>query len=85
MVDELSLGLAPIVVADLFGILEQVNREGTAVLIVEQFVDMALAHTDRAYVLAKGEVILEGPSHELARSPEVVASYLGGGEPVAAP
>jgi branched-chain amino acid transport system ATP-binding protein len=88
MVDELSLGLAPIVVADLFAILEQVNREGTAVLIVEQFVDMALAHTDRAYVLAKGEVILEGPSHVLARSPQVVASYLGGHgspDPVAVP
>ena len=78
MVDELSLGLAPIVVADLFDILELVNREGTAVLIVEQFVDMALAHTDRAYVLAKGQVLLEGPSSELATSPQVVASYLGG-------
>ena len=87
MVDELSLGLAPIVVADLFAILEQVNREGTAVLIVEQFVDMALAHTDRAYVLAKGQVILEGASADLATSPEVVASYLGdhGGAATPAP
>ena len=78
MVDELSLGLAPLIVAQLFDILEEVNREGTAVVIVEQFVDMALRHTDRAYVLAKGQVILEGPSRELAQSPEVVASYLGG-------
>ena len=78
MVDELSLGLAPIIVAQIFDILEQVNHTGTAVLIVEQFVDMALAHTDRAYVLAKGEVILSGPSAELAASPEVIASYLGG-------
>jgi branched-chain amino acid transport system ATP-binding protein len=78
MVDELSLGLAPIIVAQLFDIIEQVNREGTAVVIVEQFVDMALAHTDRAYVLAKGGVTLEGPSSELAQSPDVIASYLGG-------
>lgn len=78
MVDELSLGLAPIVVAQIFEILEQVNETGMAVLIVEQFVDMALAHTDRAYVLAKGEVILSGPSAELATSPQVIASYLGG-------
>jgi branched-chain amino acid transport system ATP-binding protein len=84
MVDELSLGLAPIIVAQLFDIIEEVNREGTAVLIVEQFVDMALAHTDRAYVLAKGGVILEGRSSDLAASPEVAASYLGGAaqEPV---
>jgi branched-chain amino acid transport system ATP-binding protein len=81
MVDELSLGLAPIIVAQLFDIIEQVNQEGTAVIIVEQFVDMALAHTDRAYVLAKGQVILEGPSKDLAQSPEVVASYLGGAAP----
>jgi branched-chain amino acid transport system ATP-binding protein len=78
MVDELSLGLAPIIVAQLFDIIEQVNREGTAVIIVEQFVDMALAHTDRAYVLAKGEVTLSGPSSELAQSADVIASYLGG-------
>ena len=84
MVDELSLGLAPIIVAQLFDILDQVNKTGTAVLIVEQFVDMALARTDRAYVLAKGSVIMEGPSSELARSPEVVSSYLGGHEPAEA-
>lgn len=77
MVDELSLGLAPLVVTQLFDILEDVNRQGTAVLVVEQFVDIVLAHTDRAYVLAKGEVIMSGPSSDLARDPAVVASYLG--------
>ena len=77
MVDELSLGLAPLVVAQLFEILEDVNRQGTAVLVVEQFVDIVLAHTDRAYVLAKGEVLLSGSSSDLARDPEVAASYLG--------
>jgi branched-chain amino acid transport system ATP-binding protein len=77
MVDELSLGLAPMIVSQLFEVLEQVNEEGTAVVIVEQFVQQALAHTDRAYVLAKGQVILEGRSSELLDSPELLASYLG--------
>jgi len=79
MVDELSMGLAPKIVALLFEIIELVNSRGTAVIIVEQFVDMALQHTDRAYVLAKGQVILEGPSAELRDSPELLESYLGGG------
>lgn len=77
LVDELSLGLAPLVVAQLFEILKEVNRAGTAVVIVEQFVHMALSNTDRAYVLAKGEIVLEGTSKELGDSPELVASYLG--------
>ena len=76
-VDELSLGLAPIIVEQLFQILAEVNREGTAILIVEQFVHMALANTDRAYVLSKGEVLIEKASAELAQDPDLVASYLG--------
>jgi branched-chain amino acid transport system ATP-binding protein len=80
MVDELSLGLAPKIVSLLFDIIEQVNAEGTAVIIVEQFVNQALAHTDRAYVLSKGKVVLEGRSSELRESPELLESYLGGGE-----
>jgi branched-chain amino acid transport system ATP-binding protein len=78
IVDELSLGLAPKVVSLLFDILREVNETGTAVLIVEQFVHMALANTDRAYVLAKGEVVLEGRSSDLLGSDELLASYLGG-------
>ncbi|MGQ0432461.1 MAG: ABC transporter ATP-binding protein [Microthrixaceae bacterium] len=76
-VDELSLGLAPIVVEHLFQILAEVNREGTAILIVEQFVHMALANTDRAYVLSKGQVLMEKPSADLGSDPAVLASYLG--------
>lgn len=76
-VDELSLGLAPIIVEQLFEILAEVNRDGTALLIVEQFVHMSLANTDRAYVLAKGEVVMENESSALANDPELVASYLG--------
>lgn len=78
IVDELSLGLAPKIVDQLFDVLAAVNRSGTALLIVEQFVDMALAHTHRAYVLAKGEVVLEGDSAELLGREDLVASYLGG-------
>jgi branched-chain amino acid transport system ATP-binding protein len=79
LVDELSLGLAPKIVAQLFEILAEVNSEGTSVLLVEQFVHMALANTNRAYVLVKGEVALEGASRELASSPELMAAYLGEG------
>src|SRR5437763_8135932 len=87
LVDELSLGLAPKIVAQLFEILADVNREGTAVVIVEQFVHMALANTDRAVVLAKGEVVLEGASAELLDDPRLIASYLGeqAPEPALAP
>ena len=77
VVDELSLGLAPKIVAQLFEILAEVNARGTAVVIVEQFVHIALANTDRAVVLAKGEVVLEGRSADLLADPRLVASYLG--------
>ncbi|MCU1461721.1 MAG: amino acid transporter ATPase [Acidimicrobiales bacterium] len=77
IVDELSLGLAPKIVSQLFDILAEINRAGTAVLIVEQFVHMALANTDRAAVLAKGEVVLAGPSRDLLADPQLIATYLG--------
>jgi branched-chain amino acid transport system ATP-binding protein len=77
LVDEVSLGLAPIVVSSLFAALEEVNREGTAILLVEQFVHLALKHTTRAYVLGKGEVVIEGRSSELLASRELMAAYLG--------
>jgi branched-chain amino acid transport system ATP-binding protein len=77
LVDELSLGLAPIIVEQLFETLEEVNRQGTAILLVEQFVHLALKHTARAYVLARGQIAVEGASSELAASPELLAAYLG--------
>lgn len=77
LVDELSLGLAPMIVSQLFDILRDVNRDGTAVLLVEQFVHMALGNSDRAYVLAKGEVVLSGASKDLLDDPDLIASYLG--------
>jgi branched-chain amino acid transport system ATP-binding protein len=85
VVDELSLGLAPKVVAQLFDILREVNAAGTAVVIVEQFVHMALANTDRAYVLAKGEVVLEGRSADLLDDPRLASTYLGENPDVGAP
>ena len=78
LVDELSLGLAPIIVNQLFEILQEVNRGGTSILLVEQFVHLALEHTHRAYVLAKGEVRVSGKSSDLAADPALLASYLGG-------
>src|SRR5688572_8058426 len=81
LVDELSMGLAPMIVDQLFAALAEVNRDGTAVLLVEQFVHLALRHTARAYVLAKGEIVVGGPSDELLTSPEVMAAYLGEAEP----
>lgn len=81
LVDELSLGLAPRIVAQLFEILTMVNQRGTSVLLVEQFVPLALANTHRAYVLAKGEVVVTKASAELKDDPALVASYLGGAMP----
>jgi branched-chain amino acid transport system ATP-binding protein len=85
LVDELSLGLAPLVVAQLFEALNRVNKAGTAILLVEQFVHLALKHTSRAYVLAKGEVAVEGNSSKLLASPDVMAAYLGEVETSAKP
>jgi branched-chain amino acid transport system ATP-binding protein len=80
VVDELSLGLAPLVISQLFEALVEVNRRGTAILLVEQFVHMALQHTHRAYVLAKGSIVAEGPSQQMLEDPALVESYLGGVE-----
>ena len=77
LIDELSLGLAPKIVEQIFSIVAEINREGAAVLLVEQFVHMALSGTDRAYVLAKGEVVLEGRSADLLHDPALVAATWG--------
>jgi len=77
MIDELSLGLAPILVLQLFESLRRLREEGITVLIVEQNVQMALAVSDYAFVLAEGKVELEGPSRQLIRNPHVQKAYLG--------
>jgi len=77
MIDELSLGLAPLLVLDLFEIMQRLKAAGLTMLLVEQNVQMALAISDYAYVLADGRVELEGPSRELAKNAQVRTAYLG--------
>jgi branched-chain amino acid transport system ATP-binding protein len=77
MIDELSLGLAPVLVLQLFEILRELKKLGITLLLVEQNVQMALAVSDYAYVLAQGKIEMEGASRELARNPHVRAAYLG--------
>ena len=77
MLDEPSLGLAPVVVRIIFETLDRINREGTALLLVEQNVPRALALSRRAYVLENGTVALTGPSADLLGNPHVKQAYLG--------
>jgi len=77
MLDEPSLGLAPILVREIFNVINRIRKEGVTVLIVEQNVKQTLATSDRAYVLENGRVTLEGSGAELADNPHVQAAYLG--------
>jgi len=77
MLDELSLGLAPRLVLDLFDALRRLKAEGLTMLLVEQNVAMAMAVSDYAYVLAEGRIHLEGEARELAKKEEVRRAYLG--------
>ena len=77
MIDELSLGLAPVLVLDLFQSLKRLKAAGLTMMLVEQNVQMALAVSDYAYVMAHGKVELDGPSRELARNEHVRSAYLG--------
>ena len=78
LLDEPSLGLAPLVIADIFRVLREINAEkGTTLLVVEQNVHVALQNADYAYVLQLGRVTIEGTARELQENREVVASYLG--------
>ncbi|WP_420130973.1 ABC transporter ATP-binding protein [Rhodopseudomonas sp.] len=77
MLDEPSLGLAPIIVADIFRIVGELRDAGVSVLLVEQNAKAALAIADRAYVMELGEFVLDGPASEVAENEQVVASYLG--------
>jgi branched-chain amino acid transport system ATP-binding protein len=77
MLDEPSLGLAPIVVDELFQAIRSINGLGVTILLVEQNVLQALEMADRAYVLETGRVVLEGPARELAESSSLKAAFLG--------
>jgi branched-chain amino acid transport system ATP-binding protein len=77
MLDEPSLGLAPIIVADIFRIIGELRASGVSVLLVEQNAQAALQIADRAYVMELGEFILNGPAKDIAANTRVAASYLG--------
>ena len=78
LLDEASLGLAPVLVDDVFDAIESINDEGTTVLLVEQDVHNALRIADRGYVLESGRLSVSGSADELAEDDRVAASYLGG-------
>ncbi len=77
LIDEMSLGLAPIIVDDLIEIVAQINEQGTTILLVEQDVQVALEQADRGYVLEVGHVVMEGPARVLLEDPRVREAYLG--------
>lgn len=77
LLDEPSMGLAPMLVEQIFSIIQEINAGGTTIMLVEQNANMALSIAHRAYVLETGEVVLQGPAKELAANPEVRKAYLG--------
>jgi branched-chain amino acid transport system ATP-binding protein len=77
MLDEPSLGLAPLIVRDIFTIIETLRKTGVTIVLVEQNARAALAVADQGYVLEMGEIGLHGPADELARDPRVIDTYLG--------
>jgi len=78
LLDEPSMGLAPLLMKSVFDSLKEINKEGTAILIVEQNARMALKFASRGYLLENGRVVLEGRSEELLANPRVKKAYLGG-------
>jgi branched-chain amino acid transport system ATP-binding protein len=77
MLDEPSLGLAPLIVREIFHIIADLRRTGVSILLVEQNARAALHVADHAYVIETGEIVLEGPARELASDPKVIETYLG--------
>ncbi|MBN9440691.1 ABC transporter ATP-binding protein [Bosea sp. (in: a-proteobacteria)] len=77
LLDEPSLGLAPLIVRQIFDIIAELRRTGSTILLVEQMANLALRAADRAYVLERGEVVLQGEAKELLVHPRVTSGYLG--------
>lgn len=77
MMDEPSLGLAPLIVKDIFKIIKEINKQGVTILLIEQNANMALQTADMAYVLETGEITLSGKGEELLRNEDVKKAYLG--------
>ncbi len=78
MLDEPSMGLAPILVRQIFSIIEEFHREGTTILLIEQNAHLALSIADKGYVLETGKIVYEGKASELAQTEEIKKAYLGG-------
>jgi len=78
LLDEPSLGLAPIIIQQIFDIIEQLRRDGVTVFLVEQNANQALKVADRAYVLENGRVVMQGTGEALLTDPKVRDAYLGG-------
>jgi branched-chain amino acid transport system ATP-binding protein len=77
LMDEPSMGLSPILVEEIFRIIQEINSQGTSILLVEQNALMALSIASRAYVLETGRIVLEGNAKDVAENPQVKAAYLG--------
>lgn len=77
LLDEPSMGLSPLLVEEIFGIIQEINAQGTSILLVEQNAQMALSLADRGYVLETGTIVMEGTGQDLLQNPEVAAAYLG--------
>lgn len=78
LLDEPSMGLAPLIVRDIFNIILEINKGGTAILLVEQNAKMALKISGRGYVIETGRIVLEDSAENLLHNPKVIAAYLGG-------
>ena len=77
ILDEPSMGLAPLVVKDIFNTIVEIHKSGTTILLVEQNANMALSIADRAYVLETGKIVLSGDAKELLEDDSIKSSYLG--------
>jgi branched-chain amino acid transport system ATP-binding protein len=78
LLDEPSMGLSPILVEEIFRIIQEINKQGTSILLVEQNAFMALQVANRGYVLETGTIALAGDATELSKNPRVMEAYLGG-------
>lgn len=77
LIDEMSLGLAPVIVDDLIYIIKNLNKEGKTIFLVEQDVQLALENSDYAYVMDTGKIVLEGKSKDLLKNPDIKKVYMG--------
>lgn len=78
LLDEPSMGLAPLFIQEIFDVIEEINKAGTTVFLVEQNARKALRIADYAYVMETGKIVMQGPAAEIASDPNVMAAYLGG-------